>query len=381
MKTATLYAYVSRGILPRHRSPDGRTSLFDPADVSRLERRGGDYRSAPSDVTVTSELTLIDSASGRLWYRGVDVLRACREFQFEEIASLLWTGGLDRMDPWRADARSLTRGTQAQATLDRRASLADRVALIASGVAAAHAADGSDLTAASDLLACLVDGLPGRADGTTIAQRLTAKLGGRSLIDVLDAALSLVCEQGLTHAALVARLTTSAGAGVASAVVAAMHAALSHARSLTALETAFATAAHEGPARGAELVDSVVAGAHDPFRPRDQRASVLLAELADVAPAEASAIEVLTAAVRERGIGEPSVWYALAGVTWAAGMPLGAAGAIALIAQSAGWIAHALEEHARPTPYRPRLAYTGPPPRDSTPRRTLDAVTDYLSRG
>jgi citrate synthase len=88
----------------------------------------------------------------------------------------------------------------------------------------------------------------------------------------------------------------------------------------------------------------------------------------------------MTEELRRRGV-EPNVWYALAAVTWAAGMTPGTAGAIALISQSAGWIAHALEEHNRPTPYRPRLAYTGPPPRASTPRRTLDAVTQYLSRG
>ena len=29
----TLYAYVSRGLLGRERSPDGRTSTFDPAEI------------------------------------------------------------------------------------------------------------------------------------------------------------------------------------------------------------------------------------------------------------------------------------------------------------------------------------------------------------
>jgi citrate synthase len=35
VKPATLYAYVSRGLLARERSPGGRTSTFDPAEVER----------------------------------------------------------------------------------------------------------------------------------------------------------------------------------------------------------------------------------------------------------------------------------------------------------------------------------------------------------
>lgn len=379
MKTATLYAYVSRGLLPRHRSPDGRTSRFDSADVARLARRGAAQRAAPSDVVVGSELTLVDDTG--LWFRGIDVLLASREFQFEEIASLLWTGSLDRMESWTADTRSLKAGKQAQATLKRDASLVDRVAVIPSAVAAVHADQTHDtIDAASNLMGCLVDCLPGRTEGTTIAQRLTAKFGGRSLVDLVDAALSLTCERGLTHGALIARLTTATGGTVASAVAAAIHAAVPNARALAALEQAFTTAAEHGPERGAQAVDLSFIGVRHPFRNEDPRTAVLLRALAELAPGEAAFVASVTKAVAERGIAHPNVWYALAAVTWAAGMAPGTAGATALISQSVGWIAHALEERNRPTPYRPRLAYTGPSPRDSTPRRTLDAVTQYLSR-
>ncbi|HKO85930.1 MAG TPA: helix-turn-helix domain-containing protein, partial [Actinomycetota bacterium] len=40
VKPATLYAYVSRGLLGRERSPDGRTSTFDPVEIDRLARPG-----------------------------------------------------------------------------------------------------------------------------------------------------------------------------------------------------------------------------------------------------------------------------------------------------------------------------------------------------
>ncbi|HYZ91347.1 MAG TPA: citrate synthase [Actinomycetota bacterium] len=379
VKTATLYAYVSRGLIPRHRSDDGRTSLFDAADVARLARRGGAERTAPSDVTVGSELTLVDA--GGIWYRGVDVLRACRELQFEEVASLLWTGSIDRLDPWNADQRSLRAGAQAMSALKRGAPPADRLPLIAAGVAAAHAArtDLSAIETASDVMACLVDCLPGRSDGTTIAQKLTAHFGGRSLVDVFDAALSLTCERGLTHGALAARLTIATGGGIAAAVAAAIQPPLPNARALVAIEQAFAKAVDGGASEAAASLDPEIVGVRHPFRTADPRTPVLLSILGESAPAEAELVSTLTDALRKRGV-EPNVWYALAATTWAAGMVPGAAGAIALIAQAAGWLAHALEETNRPTPYRPRLAYTGPAPRESTPRRTLDAVTQYLSR-
>jgi citrate synthase len=39
VKPATLYAYVSRGVLSR-RAADGRGSLFDADEIERLARRG-----------------------------------------------------------------------------------------------------------------------------------------------------------------------------------------------------------------------------------------------------------------------------------------------------------------------------------------------------
>ena len=40
VKQATLYAYVSRGVLGRGKAVDGRGSLFDPDEVERLALRG-----------------------------------------------------------------------------------------------------------------------------------------------------------------------------------------------------------------------------------------------------------------------------------------------------------------------------------------------------
>jgi len=92
VKPATLYAYVSRGLLGRERAPDGRTSTFDPAEIDRLARPGRARRGRrpATDLVVPSALTAIDQ--GRPWYRGVAVTDLAATRTFEEVAEWLWTG-------------------------------------------------------------------------------------------------------------------------------------------------------------------------------------------------------------------------------------------------------------------------------------------------
>jgi citrate synthase len=60
VKQATLYAYVSRGVLGRGKAAEGRSSLFDPDEVERLALRGRPRRPAGAvDITVESAITEI----------------------------------------------------------------------------------------------------------------------------------------------------------------------------------------------------------------------------------------------------------------------------------------------------------------------------------
>jgi citrate synthase len=93
VKEATLYAYVSRGVLGRAKAADGRGSLFDPAEVERLARRGRPRRPAGAvDITVESAITEITADTLR--FRGLDATRLAVTRTFEEVAELLWTGDL-----------------------------------------------------------------------------------------------------------------------------------------------------------------------------------------------------------------------------------------------------------------------------------------------
>jgi excisionase family DNA binding protein len=71
VKPATLYAYVSRGVLSRGKAADGRASLFNADEVERLARRGRPRRPAGvADITVESAITEITSDSLR--FRGLN---------------------------------------------------------------------------------------------------------------------------------------------------------------------------------------------------------------------------------------------------------------------------------------------------------------------
>ena len=125
IKPATLFAYVSRGVLGRSKSADGRGSLFDPAEVERLAQRGRPRRPAGvADITVKSAITVI--TADNLRYRGLDATRLAVSHTFEEVAALLWTGELPSTrttarpaagPAWRATAAAMAAGRTAQTGL------------------------------------------------------------------------------------------------------------------------------------------------------------------------------------------------------------------------------------------------------------------------
>src|SRR5215207_5940009 len=86
VKRATVYAYVSRGLLERHPASGPGRSLFEREAVARFAgraRRPG--RSGALEVVVDTEVTLLDP-DGRLLYRGHDATELARFRTFEQVA-------------------------------------------------------------------------------------------------------------------------------------------------------------------------------------------------------------------------------------------------------------------------------------------------------
>jgi citrate synthase len=109
-----------------------------------------------------------------------------------------------------------------------------------------------------------------------------------------------------------------------------------------------------------------IPGAGHPLYPGgDPRAAALLSMVLPTASNEGRAATVQAAidAIQERGLPSPNVDFALGALARVAGMTRGAGEAIFAVARTAGWVAHALEEYAHRTAFRPRAAYVGPRPR------------------
>src|SRR5579871_6313312 len=84
VKPATLYAYVSRGMIRSHRVAGERGSRFDPAEIDAFARRRGAAPATGLDIGVATAVTCIDGE--RLWYRGRDATVLARTEPFEAVA-------------------------------------------------------------------------------------------------------------------------------------------------------------------------------------------------------------------------------------------------------------------------------------------------------
>jgi citrate synthase len=385
VKPATLYAYVSRGLVGRERAPDGRTSTFDPAELDRLARPGRSRRGRrpAADLAMPSGLTTIDR--GLPWYRSLSVAELAGSRAFEEVAEWLWTGRFpDPVPTWRAGRAALDAGRRAQAALPAAALPLERIRVIAAALAAGdelrlelHPA--AVTAAGRALIAGLVDCLPHQRAPTPGATRIAARLwSGLSTLDpepglvgAVEAALVLLADHELAASTVAARVAASVRAdpyAVVSAGLAAVSGTL-HGGASLGMEDLLGEI--DRPERAASVVGARLRRGerlrgigHRLYPDGDPRARVLLDRLRHAVPGSPrlAVVEALLDATRQRGLPEPNIDLALAALAHVAGMTRGAGEAIFATARTAGWIAHALEEYERNTPIRPRAVYTGPAP-------------------
>jgi citrate synthase len=393
IKPASLYSYVSRGVLTPRRGPDGRASLFDAAQIAGLARRGRPRRRAPGGAELVIESELTEISGDRLRFRGHDVIALATSRSFEQVASLLWTDSFAEADaPWRATGEAIAAGTAAQAGLPADTYPLERLQVIVPAVAATdrlrlHLDRPAVMAAARSLIAAMVDCLPaagqdaagdrapgpGAAGGDdSIAGRLAPKLCQRppseGLITALRAALVLLADHELAASTLAARVAASVRAdpyAVVGTGLGAMSGALHGGASLGA-EVLLLSA--RGPADAPRVVgellrrgERVPGLGHFVYQAGDPRAVLLLDLIRKAAPdSDRMAVaEAVLAEARRRALPAPNIEFALAALSAVAGMTPGAGEAVFAVARTAGWLAHALEEYARATPIRPRGVYTG----------------------
>jgi citrate synthase len=377
VKPATLYAYVSRGLLSRQRTSKG--STFDATEVTRL---AATHRRAPQgsprlDLAVATAITLIEG--GRLAYRGRDAVELAGTHRFEEVAGWLWSAAWEQAGTWGCDDGRAAAARRTCGALDPAVRPADRmaVAVAAAGSVDPLRADLHPRSVASvgrDLISITVDVLvPGAPPltGGTVAARLWSRLSPLppepARVAVLDAALVLLADHELAASTLAARVAAAFGAdpyavvstglgalsgrrhGAMGDEVVGLLAEVEQAGSLVGLGARLAR--HERlPGFGMVL-----------YPDGDPRARAILARLEPGIgdPGRRAVVTDLLGLGAARGLPTPNVDLALGALAFEAVMVPGAAHAVMAVARTAGWLAHAMEEYAAGTTFRARATYVG----------------------
>lgn len=378
---ATLYAYVSRGMI---RSEAGdkthRERRYLAEDVMKLvERR--EQRNDPSKTAqaamhwgmpvLDSALTLI-SENG-LYYRGMDVAELAREHTFEEVAALLWTGEINTWKQISVDEPNQ------HIKPDR---LQPGRFLPNIQIALALAAD-SDWQAwqlhpksvqqtGARILHLLTQAIsyPQNYSGS-IAEKLAQAWNTQE--NLINRVLILCADHELNASSFTARVVASTNANLYAVVagglaaltgakhggyairVAAMFRELDSATDRNTMEYILRERVQRG--------DGIPGFGHKLYPAGDPRALILMDALkasvnSDKLQRDLEIMSMIREMIRE----EPTIDLALALMERALNLPNGSAFALFALGRTAGWIAHALEQYALDSLIRPRARYVGKTP-------------------
>ncbi len=383
---ATLYAYVSRGLI-RSEAVAGnhRARRYHAEDVDTLrqrkEQRRNPARAAETALNwgtpvLESALTLITEE--RLYYRGYAALDLARTRSIEEVAGLMWAGRLAAPSEGVAPARvsvDLFGGLPALSVTQRL-----YIALAVAAEDDLHAYDLSAPRAAEtgrSILRLMAGVLAGRdASEDDIATLLTNQWrpGDRAARQLISAALVLCVDHELSASSFTARVVASAASNPYRVVIAGL-AALEGARHGGNLSRVRALLRDVGePERARQTVadwlrrgESIPGFGHPLYPHGDPRARLLL-DLLREAYSDAPAVRLVdaTIAVVQEATGTaPNIDLALTMMEDALKLPRDSGFGLFALGRTVGWIAHAIEQYAIPTLIRPRAKYIGPPPRST----------------
>ena len=390
VKRETLYAYVSRGLLDRTLSLDGRTSLFDARQIDEL--RTSRRRPARGELrtVITTGITELDETGHR--YRGTSITELVGR-RFESVADLIWGHEGDWAEPTglrQAVNAVISELPPATPPIDRL-----RVAIaVASGLdplrhnqaSSAQAAAGRSMIAAATFalgpLAANAIATPSVAANCVAALTSTeaAKRAARAGPDpaeiarVVDLALVLLADHGLAASTFSARIAASVRADPYSIVAAGMgpvggqlHGAASLGVHQLFLEAA---AAGVNEALGQHLASGrrLPGLGHTIYVEVDPREVLLSSLIEEVWNGDERLATVVSmrAAMQDHIDLVTNIDFALGALTWLMEAPSWAGEVIFAIARTVGWVAHGIEEFDEsPVRFRPTARYVRPPTADS----------------
>jgi citrate synthase len=394
IKPATLYSYVSRGLIGTAPHDDGRRSLYVRADVERVgsRKRGRMPKAASAESTMRWGEPVLASAithitpQGPLYRNRSAVEMAKAGSSFESVSQLLMTGvWQDGVTAWGA----LDTPQAVLPLFDAYAGKLDGgdianllgmvpLALGMQGRGAAEISDGSAVQAARLIMQTMAGCLGFlskerafvmRERGESLAAYLLRAAGGTCTPDAVFAvngALTVLADNELAPATFAARVAASTNADLYNCVAAAIgsHVGFSTGTATEKVETLLLRdVANPDTAPRLQMVREVGAslfGFNHPLYPEgDVRANLILEQVRALQYATPETVPTLEflALARDKLSMHPGVAIALVVLARALGLPDGTATALWIISRTAGWVAHVLEQRAQAFLLRPRAKY------------------------
>lgn len=373
---ATLYAYVSRGLLHAHAADTPRESRYLREEVEQLARQRGQGRK-PREVAqaalnwglpvLESSITLIEQ--GRLYYRGEDAVDWARSHTLEETAALLWQCPADvafaahalEAAPLLPDLQQRMAGQPCENTLLPLFTVASDDAATAAWQQSPERLAAGCGALLRLLAACLLGTAPDKAPiHLQCAQAWGLDAPGADLVRM---ALVLCADHELNASGFTARCVASTGASLRAAVVGGLAALTGgrHGGTTARVEALWDELGEaQAPARLRQRLargETLPGFGHHLYPEGDVRAALVL----DMLPRQGPAATLATEVMALTGLA-PSVDFALVALRRHLQLPPGSAFGLFALGRCAGWLAQALEQRATRQIIRPRAAYTGPRP-------------------
>lgn len=371
---ATLYAYVSRGLIQSEPGETSRSRRYRADDVRALKHRrmpAGDQ----SAIAGNADVPVLDSAITEIGregplYRGTPAVSLAEHASLEQVATLLWD--VSASDPFASD--NLPFVSPAMAEILRAAWQArpvDRAIAVLSLAADAdpHAFNRTSegrAAAGARILRLVTGAMLGRAPSSRPAHLEIADAWCDSRgADLIRRALVLLADHELNTSAFTVRCAASTGISLYDAIIAGL-AALKGPRHGGAGPRAshFVASLESGDAQAlirerVALGERVPGFGHFLYPNGDPRATALLAALKKAKAPQRLVTDVpgwVTEATGEIA----NIDYALAVLVRLLAMPAGSELALFAIARITGWVAHAIEQLQKGSLIRPRARYVGP---------------------
>lgn len=372
VSAATLYAYVSRGLLASIADGKTRSKRYAHEEVLRLAARKADGKRAGHAVAAAmswgvpvleSRISLI--ADGKLFYRGHDSSALAAHATLEQAAAILWgeagtaaAPALPAAAPFRSAFPALP---PAAAGLARAMPPLERAMAFLPVLAAARHG-GGECAPPAQLMRMLAGLLLDTDISNAPLHRQVARAWNVQGVgeDLLRAALVLLADHELNTSAFTVRCVASTGAALP-AVLCAGLAALSgpeHGGHYLMAKDVIVAQLNELSVTGVPALAPMRPGFGHPLYPDGDPRAKLLLEMMQPLPQAAGVLALAARAAAVKGA-EPNSDFALAALELVLDLPPHSGIVLFALARSAGWLAHAAEQAADGGMIRPRARYVG----------------------